>query len=86
MSTQTTRTTILTTPEFKSWLADEAENEGVSISELVRQRCQAKPNEDELLLSALISEVRQATQKAKESLNRGLHDAESVLTQLRELK
>ena len=41
MTTQTERTTILSTPEFKAWLVDEAKKEGVSVSELVRQRCQA---------------------------------------------
>lgn len=86
MSTQTARTTILTTPAFKAWLAQEAENEGVSISELVRERCQAKPTEDELLLAALVAEVREATKKAEASLSKGLKDAEAILTELRSAK
>ena len=83
MKTQTARTTILTTPAFKAWLSQEAEKEGISVSELVRQRCQAKPNKDEALLAALVAEVRKATKKAKASLTRGLNDAESVLAELR---
>jgi len=39
---------------------------------LVRQRCLAKPNKDEALLSAMITEVRQATRQAKKSLAKGL--------------
>ena len=86
MTTQTARTTILTTPDFKVWLSQEAQKEGVSVSELVRQRCKAKPNKDEVLLSALVAEVRKATQKAKVSLTKGLNDAESVLAELRSPK
>ncbi len=86
MTTQTARTTILTTPDFKAWLSQEAEKEGVSISELVRQRCKAKPNKDEALLAVLVAEVRDAAKKAKESLTKGLNDAEFVLAELRSAK
>jgi hypothetical protein len=86
MSTQTARTTILSTPDFKIWLANEAELEGISISELVRQRCKTKPDKDEMLLSALITEVKRATQKAESSLQKGLEDAEKVLAELRSKK
>lgn len=86
MTTQTARTTILTTPDFKAWLSQEAIKEGISVSELVRQRCQAKPNKDEILLSALVGEVRKATQKAQVSLTKGLNDAQSVLAELRGVK
>ncbi len=86
MTAQTARTTILTTPDFKVWLSQEAIKEGISVSELVRQRCQAKPNKDEILLSALVGEVRKATQKAQVSLTKGLNDAQSVLAELRSVK
>jgi hypothetical protein len=83
MTTQTARITILSTPDFKMWLSKEAEQEGISLSELVRRRCQAKPNKDEVLLSLLVTEVRQATKKAKASLAKGLDDAETILAELR---
>ena len=38
MAVQTERITILGTPDFKTFLKKEAKNEGISISELVRQR------------------------------------------------
>ena len=85
-TTQTARTTILTTPAFKAWLSKEAEKEGVSVSELVRQRCQTKPSKDEALLAELVAEVRKATKKAKASLSKGLKDAESVLEEIRSVK
>lgn len=86
MPTQTARITILSTPDFKMWLFKEAKQEGISLSELVRQRCQSKPNKDEALLSALITEVRLSTQKAKVSLSKGLKEAEKILTELRSAK
>ncbi|MCK9175834.1 MAG: hypothetical protein M0O96_11220 [Desulforhopalus sp.] len=39
MATHTERITILAAPDFKAFLMEEAEQEGVSMSELVRQRC-----------------------------------------------
>jgi len=81
---KTKRITILGTPEFKEFLTREAKPEGVSLSQLVRQRCEKKPqNKDEELLAALIKEVGAATAKAKLSLEKGLADAEKVLAELR---
>ena len=86
MAVQTERITILGTPDFKIYLKKEAKNEGISISELVRQRCQRNPSEDDLLLLALIKEVKIATKKAGASLTKGLNDAKKVLSELRGAK
>ena len=85
MTVKTERITILGTPDFKDFLTLEAKKEGVSLSQLVRQRCEKKPinNEDEELLAALVKEVRTATAKAKVSLEKGLSDAEQVLAEIR---
>ncbi len=85
MSVKTERITILGTPDFKAFLTREAKKEGVSLSQLVRERCRQKPasNEDEELLSLLVAEVVQATARAKVSLERGLADAEKILTEIR---
>jgi hypothetical protein len=83
MAVQTERITILGSPDFKFWLEKEAEKEGISLSELVRKRCQHKANEDELLLAALVAEVKKATKKAKASLNKGIKDAEIFLSEVR---
>jgi hypothetical protein len=84
MSVQSERITILGTPEFKAFLAKESKKEGISMSELVRQRCTQKPaNGDEVLLAALIGEVNRAAKKAKKSLEKGLSDAERVLAEIR---
>ena len=85
MAVKTARITILGTPDFKAFLTREAKKEGVSLSQLVRQRCEKKPvnSEDEELLATLVKEVGEATAKAKASLEKGLADAENVLAEIR---
>ena len=85
MTAKTERITILGTPDFKDFLNREAKREGVSLSQLVRQRCEKKPTdtEDEELLAVLVKEVGAATAKAKVSLEKGLADVEQVLTEIR---
>ena len=82
---KTERITILGTPDFKKFLTREAKKEGVSMSQLVRERCEKKPvnNEDEELLAALVKEVSAATARAKSSLEKGLKDTEKVLAEIR---
>ncbi|MBW2164452.1 MAG: hypothetical protein JRF43_08490 [Deltaproteobacteria bacterium] len=81
---KTERITILGTPRFKAFLNREAKKEGKSLSELVRQRCEDKPqNEDEELLAILVKEVGDATARAEVSLEKGLTDAERVLAEIR---
>jgi hypothetical protein len=78
------RITILGSPDFKAFLTREAKKEGVSLSQLVRQRCEDKsPSQEEKLLATLVKELGEATVKAKLSLEKGLADAETVLSELR---
>jgi hypothetical protein len=79
---KTERVTLLTTPEFKSFLADEARREGVSVAELVRSRCEQRPTGDEAVLAALADELRAAVGAAKRSLQAGMAAAEGVLADL----
>lgn len=82
--TKTARITILGTPQFKDFLKKEAQKEGISVSQLVRQRCEMKAQaKDEAFLAALIAQVRESTQKAKASLELGLADAATTLADLR---
>ena len=37
---KTARVTFLVSPDFKAFLAAEAERTGVSVAELIRQRCE----------------------------------------------
>ena len=85
MAAKTERITILGTPDFKNFLKREAKREGVSLSQLVRKRCEKKPttSEDEELLAVLLKEVGTATAKAKVSLEKGLADAQQALTEIR---
>lgn len=81
---KTERITILGTPQFKAFLTGEAKREGISVSELIRRRCQNRKQErDEDLLLSLAAEVRIATRKAQNALDKGLLDAEQALAELR---
>lgn len=84
---KTERITILGTAEFKAFLTREAKKEGISLSQLVRERCERKPasSEDEEIIAALLKEVRAATTKAKLSLEKGLADAEKALAEMRRI-
>ena len=88
MSVKTERVTILTTPDFKAFLNTEASNAGVSVSELIRERCLNIPanGDDELMLQALVEQVNESTQKAKKSLNKGLRDARQTLKALKKAR
>jgi hypothetical protein len=77
------RVTLLTTKEFKRFLGNEAKREGISVAELVRTRCQRKPQRDELILAEATLALREALDEARTSLKEGLAEAQSVLDELR---
>ena len=85
MSAKTERITILGSPDFKSFLNKEAKRESISVSELVRRRCQQQPRNDgdEELFIELVAELRTSVSAAKKNLNKGIRDAEAVLKELR---
>ncbi|PHV11920.1 hypothetical protein [Chitinimonas sp. BJB300] len=80
---KTERITLLGSPKFKAFLASEAKRENVSVSELVRRRCERQPSEEELAVKALADELRKAAIEARESLEAGLAEADAVLSELR---
>jgi hypothetical protein len=78
------RVVLLTTPEFKRFLVEEARREGISVAELVRARCGRRgAGQDEVALAALTAELRRAVAAANRSLRSGLDEAEAVLAELR---
>ena len=86
MAIQTARVTFLTSPDFKEWLVEEAKKADISVSEFIRLRCQYGPSEEELMLLAMVEELKKATQRARKSLEKGIRDAESVLKRLQRRK
>ena len=80
---QTERITFLATKEVKKWLESEAKKSGMSISELIRLRCESGSCEEELLLRGLFNEVKAAVKKATASLDKGLKDADDTIRELR---
>jgi len=79
MSTKTERITLLGSRAFKAFLAKESLKEGISVSELVRRRCERAPTEDERVLLALAEELRKSTAEARHALEEGLAAANEVL-------
>ncbi len=76
---KTERITLLGTPKFKAFLAAEAGREGVSVSELVRRRCEGAPSPDEALLQSLTAELRDSVAQARRSLEDGLRAVQEAL-------
>ena len=60
----------------------EAEREGVSVSELIRRRCEKAPKEDEVLLLELARQVRLGAKEAEQALRQGLAAAETMLARV----
>ena len=79
---KTERVTLLTTPEFKAFLAEEARREKVSVAELVRSRCERRPSDDEAVLAALSEQLQAAVAQARRALHEGLAEAQQVLAAL----
>jgi len=69
---KTERITVLASPGFKAFLAEEAEAEGVSISELVRQRCEQQLGKDGALLGTLAQQLRLSNAAANAALDQAL--------------
>lgn len=84
MSAKTERITILGTPEFKTFLTDQADAENISVSEFVRRRC-VQPvarDEDTQTLAELVSALHIAVDAARDEMNESLDFAKDVLREL----
>jgi hypothetical protein len=86
VNTKSERITLLGSQAFKAFLAKESRKEGISVSELVRRRCERAPTDDELALLALAGELRKATAEARQALEEGLSAANAVLNQVRQVR
>ncbi len=87
MTAKTARITILSMPDFKKFLIQEAKKEGVSLSMLVRRRCeQREVNEEEQLLLEFLAELKVANKRAEESLDLGMASMAQTLAEIRARK
>lgn len=80
---KTERVTLLTTPDFKTFLTKRAAHEGISVAELIRRRFEAEPTGEDVALVELTGELRGAVVQAKRSLADGLAQVQAVLSGLR---
>lgn len=79
---KTVRITVCGSPEFKDYLASEADQEGISVSELVRRRCDRTPSDGEELLADMAAELRKATDQARVSMDEGLRLVSEALHEI----
>jgi len=83
---KTERITVLASPTFKAFLAGEAATAGVSVSELVRQRCEQPFGKDEELLGTLAQQLRLSNAAANAALDQALaalEHAQAAMQQMR---
>ena len=83
---KTERVTLLASPEFKAFLFEEALREGVSVSELIRTRCERASSEDETELAelaALAAAVLEGVHRARVAARDGIARAEKALAEIR---
>ena len=79
---KTERVPLLTPPDFKAFLNAEAHREGVSVTELVRTRCERRLSDEEAMLAELTRELQQSMVAAKHALKGGLDEAQAILSEL----
>jgi len=83
---KTERITVLASPTFKTFLAGEAATAGVSVSELVRQRCEQPFGKDEALLGTLAQQLRLANAAANAALDQALAALAHAQTEINRLR
>jgi len=83
---KTQRITVLTSPKFKAFLAGEAQAEGVSISELVRRRCEQRTGKDEELLGTLARQLRLSNAVAHAALDQALAAIDTAQTEMKKMQ
>ena len=80
---KTERIVLLTDPKFKRLLQDQARRAGLSVAELVRQRFERQPSQEEALLAALTAELNRRVELVSRSADRTMALADEVLAELR---
>jgi hypothetical protein len=74
---------VLVDPKFKRYLNAEAKRTGLSVAELVRQRFEQQPTQDEALLAALTAELNRQVDLVSRATDRTIALADEVLAELR---
>ncbi len=83
MSAKSERITIRGSPSFKAFLVKEAKKAKLSVSELVRRRCENPAiSTDEKTPAELVAQVSKSVRKTDAKLNKSLTKAERLLAEL----
>ena len=81
--TKTQRLHILVEPKFKRFLHAEAQRANLSVAELVRQRFEHQPSQEEALLAALTAELNRRVAEVSAAADRTIALADQVVAELR---
>jgi len=76
------RITFLASPDFKTYLTHEAANDGISVGELIRKRCQHDATDQENELAALTAQLKRSIVEARASLGEGLQAAAEAMAHI----
>lgn len=72
MASKTERITVLVSPSEKRLLVSKAQNAGISVSEYLRRAANYYSPCEEEILEALVGQMRQATQRAVNAIDKSL--------------
>jgi hypothetical protein len=82
-SRKSERLHILVDPRFKRFLQAEAKRAGLSVAQLVRQRFDSEPNQEEAVLAALTAELNREVERVSEAADRTIAFADEALAEMR---
>ena len=80
---KTERIVLLTSPKLKRLLQDQARRAELSVAEIVRQRFEQQPSQEEAMLAALTVELNRQVQSFSRSVDETMALADEVLAELR---
>jgi hypothetical protein len=74
---------ILVDARFKRFLQAEAKRAGLSVAQLVRQRFEHEPNQEEAVLAALTAELNHQVERVSKAADRTIALADEALSEMR---
>ena len=83
---KTERLHILVDPKFKRFLQAEAKRTGLSVAQVVRQRFEQHPSEDETLLATLTTELNRRVAEVSAATDQTIALVDEVLRECREAR
>lgn len=83
---KTERIVLLASPAFRAFLNAEAQREGISVSALVRARCEKETTQEDAALMAMAEELKLAVREAKKSMIDSLVEATQLIAEMKKTR